>query len=76
MQVKRIGAVVAAAGIVLSLAACQVKAPAPEYDLVVRHGTLYDGSGDQRHPTANRIYRNDIQPLPLIAGQLAERRSQ
>jgi N-acyl-D-amino-acid deacylase len=31
----------------LAVAACQVKAPAPEYDVIVRHGTVYDGSGKQ-----------------------------
>jgi len=31
----------------LALTACQVKAPAPDYDIVVRHGTVYDGSGGQ-----------------------------
>jgi N-acyl-D-amino-acid deacylase len=33
--------------LVLLLAACQVRPPAPEYDLIVRHGTVYDGSGQQ-----------------------------
>jgi N-acyl-D-amino-acid deacylase len=31
----------------LLLAACQVKPPAPEFDVIVRHGTIYDGSGQQ-----------------------------
>jgi N-acyl-D-aspartate/D-glutamate deacylase len=31
----------------LLLAACQLKPPAPEYDVIVRHGTIYDGSGQQ-----------------------------
>ncbi|HEY2394646.1 MAG TPA: amidohydrolase family protein [Rudaea sp.] len=31
----------------LALAACQVKVPAPEYDVIVRGGTIYDGSGGQ-----------------------------
>src|SRR5262252_6052376 len=30
-----------------ALAACQVKAPAPEYDVIIRHGTVYDGTGNQ-----------------------------
>jgi N-acyl-D-amino-acid deacylase len=29
------------------LAGCQVKAPAPAYDIVIRHGTVYDGTGAQ-----------------------------
>jgi N-acyl-D-amino-acid deacylase len=37
----------AASVFVLGLAACQVKAPAPEYDVIIRHGTVYDGSGAQ-----------------------------
>jgi N-acyl-D-amino-acid deacylase len=31
----------------LLLTACQIKTPAPEYDLIVRGGTVYDGSGSQ-----------------------------
>jgi N-acyl-D-amino-acid deacylase len=31
----------------LLLAACQVKPPAPEFDVIVRNGTIYDGSGQQ-----------------------------
>jgi N-acyl-D-amino-acid deacylase len=31
----------------LLLAACQLKPAAPEFDLIVRHGTIYDGSGQQ-----------------------------
>ena len=34
-------------GLALLLAACQVKPPAPEFDVIVRHGTIYDGSGQQ-----------------------------
>ena len=35
----------------VSLGACSVKPPAPEYDLIVRHGTVYDGSGGQPRQT-------------------------
>ena len=35
----------------VSLGACSVKPPAPEYDLLVRHGTVYDGSGGQPRQT-------------------------
>ena len=31
----------------LTAAACQVKAPGPEFDVIVRNGTVYDGSGGQ-----------------------------
>lgn len=31
----------------LTAAACQVRPPAPEYDVIVRNGTVYDGSGGQ-----------------------------
>jgi N-acyl-D-aspartate/D-glutamate deacylase len=31
--------------LVVLLGACQVRAPAPEYDVIVRNGTVYDGSG-------------------------------
>ncbi len=31
----------------LALVACEVKTPAPAYDLIVRGGTIYDGSGGQ-----------------------------
>jgi len=34
-------------GLALLLAACQVKPPALEFDVIVRHGTIYDGSGQQ-----------------------------
>ena len=31
----------------VALAGCQVKAPAPDYDVIIRHGSVYDGSGGQ-----------------------------
>ena len=31
----------------LLLAACQTRTAAPEYDIIIRHGTVYDGSGQQ-----------------------------
>lgn len=44
---RRIALLLAVPLLVLGLASCQVKAPAPEYDVIVRHGMVYDGSGAQ-----------------------------
>src|SRR5678816_2883085 len=42
-----IAAILAVSVLLLGITACQVKAPTPEYDLIIRHGTVYDCSGAQ-----------------------------
>jgi len=42
-----IAAILAVSVLLLGITACQVKAPTPEYDVIIRHGTVYDGSGAQ-----------------------------